>query len=186
MQSQNLFLSSNTNTLFSQFVILLCLLRHVLLWEFVSVTDSRAAESVTGYCWDFKMEVLDAIFYKKPTNLWDASCFRKNYIFSSWPYWHCYDCYQKVSFALLKYWIWIVLKSVLILQRENANVTVTKEPKRQMIARFWKKWVLTWSYGWEIVGKGGYFADRFVINNWKDNFGEKNSPDFARYHNVWP
>ena len=34
------------------------------------------------------------------------------------------------------------------------------------------------------VGKGADFADRFVINNLKDNFGEKISPDFARYHMV--
>ena len=34
------------------------------------------------------------------------------------------------------------------------------------------------------VGKGADFADRFVINNLKDDFAEKISPDFARYHNV--
>ena len=34
------------------------------------------------------------------------------------------------------------------------------------------------------VWKGVDFLDGFVINNSKDNFGEKISPDFARYHKV--
>ena len=34
------------------------------------------------------------------------------------------------------------------------------------------------------VWKGVDFLDEFVINNLKDNFGEKISPDFARYYNV--
>jgi len=55
-----------------------------------------------------------------------------------------------------------------------------KRPKWLICQNFKKK-----GSGFKLwVWKGVDFLDEYVINNLKENFGEKISPDIARYNNV--